>query len=564
MRRVFFSMLLLLLHALLLSSPAVLLMPGDVSGQEIPRVGNPYRNLLYDDPLEVRRDTLRPPAWFDLGGHFRLRADSFHNLDLDRGATPSTGLTVAGTKPGTGGDFSSMDLRLLLDPAIHLGPEVTLRMGFALFDNMALGSTPSAYPATPNLPMPTGSTSQDSPRAGSNALSDAIEVRTLSLEWLSPFGLLLAGRTAGDWGLGMVANSGSCPDCDELQSVDRIAYVTSLFDALIALSYDFDANGGHAGSWGNPAGALHDLTDADDLRTVNLAVTHYKLPGVAARAIASGKVLFHWGISCSYRWQDQDQPGYYYTDPDSWDGTPAASEWVVRGLQAVVADGWFRLAGQAFLVEAEGAYLYTRLDNASLLPGVESLEVTGHQFGGVLRARWRGLDGLLTLGAEGGIASGDEAPGFGVRPGANYDPQPGDLDGSQVRLDGPQTDRKLTNFRFNPNFHVDEILWRRIIGTVSDALYGKATVRVQPASWFHAELAEIYSRAMYAESAPGIAKDLGLETDLTLGFDIADGLEGKLVGAYFHPLDGFRNLNVIPARDPGPAWAVRVLFTGEF
>lgn len=532
-----------------------------VAAQEM-RAVSPFRNLLYEDPLEPEHEALRVPPWLEFSGAMRVRGAHMENLDLDRGPCPTGGKNILGLSSGAGDSFSSADMRFLVDPVFRLGPEVTIRTGLVLFDNLALGSTPSAYPATPEVPMPAGSTSQAQPRSGVNALSDAVGVTTLSLEWLSPVGLLLAGRTAGDWGLGLVANSGRCADCDHLQTADRVAFVTSLFDTLVALSYDFDANGGHAGSWGNPAGGSVDLADRDDLRTVSLAIAHYKLPSITSRQIRGGETAVQWGISLSCRWQDSDLPGYYLSGPEDWPGDAADSEFVARGLSAWLVDAWFRVASESLLLEGEGAWLYTSLDNASMMPGVTTAGVTGQQYGGVLRARWRLPVLQLTLSAEAGLASGDEAFGFGVRTGGI--PKAGDMDGSQVAFGGTSPDLEVNNFRFNSNFMVDEILWRRLVGTVTDAVYGKATAGLRPLSWLETSLAGIYSRTLFAESAPGIARELGFEMDLRVSADVADGLRFHVVGAWLTPLDGFRNLNVVPARDPAEAWLVRGVAEARF
>ncbi len=541
---------------------AVVALPAGVGLAQETRAVTPYRNLLYEDPLEVDHESLRVPPWLELSGAVRVRGAHMANLDLDRGTCPTGGKTILGLSEGAADTFSSADMRLLVDPVFRLGPEVTVRTGLVLFDNLTLGSTPSAYPATPEVPMPAGSTSQAQPRSGVNSLADSIGVNTLSLEWLSPVGLLLAGRTAGDWGLGLVANSGRCTDCDFLQSADRVAWITSLFDALVAISYDFDANGGHAGSWGNPAGGTYDLTDRDDLRTVNLAIAHYKLPGVTRRQVVGGETAFHWGVSLSYRWQGDDLPGYYLGAPEDWSGDAQESEYVARGLSAWLVDGWFRVVLESVLVEGEGAWLHTTLDNASMMPGVATASVTGQQYGGVLRARWRLPVLQLTLTAEAGLASGDEAYGFGIRTGGAS--RAGDMDGSQVSFGGNSPDLEVNNFRFNSNFLVDEILWRRIVGTVTDGVYGKGSVGIRPVSWLEGSLSGIYSRTLYAQSAPGIARDLGFEGDLRLSADVADGLRFHVIGAWLHPLDGFRNLNVVPALEPTDAWLVRGMAEARF
>jgi uncharacterized protein (TIGR04551 family) len=550
---------------------ATLLLVSSARAEERPRIPNPYRNLLVEEMLADRASTLVPPPRLELSGQYRLRGILARNLDLGRGVTPTTKLTILGTEPGTGGDYASSDMRFLLTTGIRLGSEVAVRCQFALFNNLVLGSTPSNYPASPTQPMAVGSSSQSSPEKGINSLSDAISINTLYLEWLSPIGLILLGRTAGDWGLGMLANSGQCVDCDYLQTVDRVALVTSLFGPLIALSFDLDANGGHAGSWNDPWGVTTDLTDADDLRTINVALIEYSTPAAASRRILAGRTLFNWGLVLSNRWQKMDLPTYYFIDPDEWSGDVLLSEYVERRFLAVVGDLWFRVARRTFLVEGEVALMGFKMDDASLMPGVETPEVTGFQWGGVLRGKWQPGKGKFLLAGEFGVASGDKDYGFGANPGKNYNrktgqatPQPGDMDGPQIDFFRYGEELEVNNFRFSPNYHVDEILWRRIVGTVTDCLYGKLQLGVKPTPRFAADLAGIYSRALYAQSTPGIAKNLGVELDLTLTFDPLRWLRLRLIGAALFPLDGFRNLNTVPARDPSPAGLVRATVEVKF
>ena len=45
---------------------------------------------------------------------------------------------------------------------------------------------------------------------------------------------------------------------------------------------------------------------------------------------------------------------------------------------------------------------------------------------------------------------------------------PGQFDGPQANL---PRDRTVDNFRFHPDYHIDQILFREIIGTITDAIY---------------------------------------------------------------------------------------------
>jgi hypothetical protein len=45
-----------------------------------------------------------------------------------------------------------------------------------------------------------------------------------------------------------------------------------------------------------------------------------------------------------------------------------------------------------------------------------------------------------------------------------------------------ESDHKITNFRFDPDYRVDMLLFREIIGTVTDALYFKGVAEFRPAT----------------------------------------------------------------------------------
>jgi HAD superfamily hydrolase (TIGR01509 family) len=47
-------------------------------------------------------------------------------------------------------------------------------------------------------------------------------------------------------------------------------------------------------------------------------------------------------------------------------------------------------------------------------------------------------------------------------------------------IQGQAGDTTVDNFRFSPDYHLDLVLWRRILGQVSDAVYVKPTVRLGP------------------------------------------------------------------------------------
>jgi uncharacterized protein (TIGR04551 family) len=179
--------------------------------------------------------------------------------------------------------------------------------------------------------------------------------------------------------------------------------------------------------------------------------------------------------------------------------------------------------------------------------------VTATQFGGVASLSYR-LRWPAALRVEVGAASGDDAPGFGLAANGVLQPRRGDLDGAQLR---PPGDMTIDNFKFHPDYHVDLILWRRIIGAVTDGVYLRPSVRLGPFGsanhnvWI--EAAFIESNAIFATTPPGQATHLGEEIDLSLRYKYEPAFEVGLQYGVFVPGDGFRNLDL--HLDPRPAQA---------
>jgi uncharacterized protein (TIGR04551 family) len=176
------------------------------------------------------------------------------------------------------------------------------------------------------------------------------------------------------------------------------------------------------------------------------------------------------------------------------------------------------------------------------------------QLGGAVKAAWQVAPNKVTLGGELGFASGDPAPGFGNRPGQL---RSADADGNAVSpatlpvygaLEGPQYgpgDRVLRNFQFNPGYRVDLILWREILGAVTDAWYLKPTLRWEILSGLGLDAQLVYSQALYGSSTPSATalgtgkKPLGVEFDTKVDYATDDGFAAWLQYGVLFPLGGF-------------------------
>lgn len=483
---------------------------------------------------------------FEVDGYLRVRGEALTNLDLDRGPTPSGELffPVVLDDPDAQTLFQA-DMRLRTDIAMYApGGAVAVKVRLDTLDNLTLGSTPDGAPSA--------ATSQ-------RAVETAIRVRRAYGEVLTPFGLLAAGRMGNTWGLGMLANGGDCPDCDSGDAQDRIAFLTPLADHIFAASFDITGTGPittrRAGF------RAVDVTPTDDVRTATFAFLRHLGDAPRDRRHAAGRTTIEYGAYISHRWQDGDIPAAYA--PVSVPVVIDGAQVVPRGFQATVVDGYLRVQGPEFRIEAEAAFLYSRVDQPTLIPGALLRDsVTSTQWGAALQTVFMRPSGPFVFGIDAGVASGDSAPGFGAFPRVGQAAaRSGDLDGAQANV---PYDTTLDNFRFHPDYRIDRILFREIIGTVTDTFYFRPHARLTlfeaPFGTAQATLFAVSSFAMEPNSAPGGDRPLGIEVDPGLTYTTRDGFYAALDYAVLFPLAGLDNRELGYAAQPAQLLRLRLMY----
>ncbi len=488
----------------------------------------------------------------DLAGALRLRGEAMWNLDLDRGLTPSGQALFPVPLADPGGQLlRGADMRLRTDLAIYpRGAGVAIKGRFDILDDVGLGSTPEGKPASGRAPSPAASPGQRSP-------AQAVQVERVWGEVLTPFGLLAGGRMGAHWGLGMLAHGGDCDDCDGGDAADRVAFVTPIAGHLWAVAYDFTATG----PYGRRRDQVRsvDLEPTDDVHTATFAVMAPRTELARLRRREAGLPTFEYGAYLSHRWQRNDVPADWL--PVAQPAPIDAGQVMARGYAATATDLWLRLQLPRVRVEAEVAYLHARVDQPSLIPGVLlDRPVTSDQFGVAMESEWEHSGGRAAAGLDLGYASGDPAPGFGAfpDPGAAA-PLPGDVDGPQASL---PRDASVDNFRFHPDYRIDRILFREIIGTVTDAIYLRPHGRWRLVDDRHAqldaELAVIWSWAAQAVSTPSGGRPLGLELDPGLTYRTRDGFGAALEYAVLIPGSGLDNPGAGLSARPAQLWRLRL------
>jgi uncharacterized protein (TIGR04551 family) len=490
------------------------------------------------------------PAWpqqrekqlqfFQLNGYIRFRAYLFHNLNLgfyegtagprspffipfsefnqtgriNNGSTPDPASCAAREHKNCRTDnLTSADMRLRLEPTINVTEQVRVKAQIDIFDNLVLGSTPENYylnnqngqvVGTGNVPVTAFSNTQNAPEPGISSPFSSIRAKRAWAEVRTPFGELRFGRMPSHWGLGMLVNNGDCLDCDFGTNADRVMFATRLWGHFIAFLWDWVATGPTTQIIGPQTGqgVFYNADTIDDVSQWILALGKNESPEQVREKLDLGKAVFNYGGYFIYRQQDWAEA----TNPTSPSNNtyPALQRSLVpRHAWAFVPDLWLRLDWQKLHLELEGALIVGKVGNLSdAFPGVNGA-VNILSGGFAFKGNYRLLHDALKIYLEIGYASGDD----------NEDPN---SDVNFFRARPAPVNNKISRFNFDPDYHVDLILFRRILGTVTNATYFKPGVSYDILDSFTARVDLEYAIANKPVGYPGNAFNLGLEIDASL------------------------------------------------
>jgi uncharacterized protein (TIGR04551 family) len=522
----------------------------------------------------------------ELNGYYRFRYDLFVRAGLNQGVDPmGYSLFPRFVNDPTGsGTQNTANMRFRLDPTFNVSEEIRIRGTFDFLDNVILGSTPLG---SPRNEIDFTSTGQVAPVTGVNTFANAFAVKRVWAEVQTPIGLLSFGRMPSQWGMGIFAHAGNGFDDDLGDTVDRLQLAIPMGSLLGGLTlipmYDSISSGITTDSMtpsqvGRATGQGVDLDPADDVGALGLKVVHLDSPDEVRRKLEKGAASLSYGAWLSYRSQRFALPFYrlggdpyqstYTYSYDLGNGVTGTNTIplppVRRGASSYTLDLWFSLETPRLKLEAELVGITGRIGDATTMPGFPVGPVDILQAGGALRANYKFAEGRFMLGFEGGVASGDPSPGFGNYPGRTVcaykaNPaaagttivectaqQPGDIDGRQY-ADGRSS---WNNYRFNPAYRVDLLLWRELIGGVTDGWYVKPTIRWEMLPGLVGTAQVVYSQAMLASSTPSARHTpLGVELDVGLSYASDDGFLARVDYGFLQPLDGMHFYHPDPAND---------------
>jgi uncharacterized protein (TIGR04551 family) len=509
----------------------------------------------------------KPPLnLLDLHGYLRVRGDMMDSLDL--GLKPRSDATRGAAYPQFPKSASERtdtlagaNMRFRLEPTINISEDVRVMFQIDMLDNLVLGSTPDGYPGNKYYPMVAFSQTQNPPTAGWNSTRDSILVKRAWGEVVTPLGMLRFGRMGSHWGLGLLANDGGPThvdngplvtrkdpfspmghafDSDYASTVDRVMFITKVFGHYIIPMIDFTAEGPYFSFLNEMGGQAFDADQLDDVNSYILAIVKRDKPEDIKEILAQDGWSLNYGAYYAFRNQALDAYDYK-SGGNPWEGGLVRKDnYTVRNIEAHIPDVWIRLMMGKLRLELEFCMIIGKIGydavgrsldaDGNLIRQLAGQKIDLLQFGGALQADYKFLDDALTVGLEIGFASGDNSPGFGVRP------------FEERQFDHTLGDHNINNFRFHPGYNVDLILWRQIIGTVTDALYLKPSVQYNIFEGLGGKLSIVYSQALEKESTRGKKGPLGLEFDLDLFYFSSDNFHAGLSYGLLIPFSGMADL----------------------
>jgi uncharacterized protein (TIGR04551 family) len=533
---------------------------------------------------------------FEVDGYLRLRADYMHNFFLGEGytslhttlpdGTPGPGLPIfpeplecarpsltspqiLNSMPGNPAsacghkNIGAANIRLRLEPTLNVTDMVRVHAQFDVLDNTILGSTPDSLAGIPgyNRPSsqmangstttsgtslngvaPTGFqyTTEDPPQIGQNGFSSSIVAKRAWAEIDSEFGSVRFGRMPWHFGRGLYYNDGGCPDCDVGTTVDRVMALTQLAGHQIAVAWDLGPQGYTTQQLSlgqqSPDGYPYDLSQNDDVLQLMASVVRKDNPVQLRERIDRGEPVLNYGVQVVYRNQGNtvtpmavtQQPQNVSTGPQ-----PLTPDQLNQAQPfdafSFTPDVWAKFYYKALTLEFEGVGVFGRIDHPGVLAADQS-PVTLRQMGWVAAGELRLYRDSFFVGLETGGATGDQA----------YDPSQY-LNYRWSFVQQPVGDHAINNFHFSPDYHVDEIFFRHIMGTVTNAIY----VKPQTAYWFDLGAnravgingSVIYSMAQVPVSTPGDAINYGIEADLGATYrNTGEGVYGGVTWGLFFPM----------------------------
>jgi uncharacterized protein (TIGR04551 family) len=561
--------------------------PGGGSGSDAKKEGvaeaAPKTPSLLPTTPALPAPKSRRKKWklLELDGYYRMRTDWFKNFnegfpDNGVGGGPFPNALGCKVQASVGapcnGSLASANMRLRLEPTINLDEGTSVHIQADLLDNLLLGSTPDGvnlsgvYPSAGiNATTPPitafGNGTQASAIQGVNTNVPAVQIKRAWGEVALPIGQLKFGRMPNQWGMGILYNAGGYDpingtynyDADYGDTVDRASFSLLIpgtnLRAMVGVDWDATSlvssqTAANKGNEGHP----FDLDDSSDINGYVGAITRIDSPQDFKDTMARGELALNYGLYFEYKSQSWDYTLSDFTlggatetgivPGDTTTTTTTPTHYVPRNFKQYSPDLWLKAGYNHFMLEAEFAAQLGEIDALTDTLSTQTTSADIRKYGGAARLSWTALEDKFKASAEGGFATGDSV----------LDPnKPGILNLAYANIASELSDGKYTRFSFNKDYQVDMILWRRLVGAVSNAAYIKPSIQYDITHGISVRGSNITSFALRPVATPGHSSFYGTEFDTELFWQSGGLYIGISYGVLFpfgalnHPADGTVN-----------------------
>lgn len=492
---------------------------------------------------------------FEHHGVFRTRLNYFGNYDLDtRGTSPVAAPLNSSQRGTTQQEHISSDgsdarlggnLRFRYSPTIHITESIRIVSSVDILDNFVMGTTPNG------LRNNWGADNFFSFNGGEPVTTKNLGANLISLKALygvaeTIIGTFRMGRVPTHWGMGLVYNDGGVfkrdeqilfgqgwrqLDADSSDAIDRVEYQLRdpFFDSMyFTFSWDFVNSGLASYNLQQDAlGQAFDLAESDDVIQFTMAffdrpISQQEIDERYMRLFEKRSWAIDWGLLFSYRKQDQAPV------PDaqvSGTGNAATYELYEKGAEAYIIDLWTRayipFPKEVMLrleLEFAGAFGSVSLDSGS---DGEDRKIIQIGVGLEAEVTWRDL----VTGLKTGAAWSDKM----VYSGHPIIDQLAEVPMGSI-------------MRFDPNYHVDQIMFRELMGGINNAwylnLYGEYKFPLEMPQMTMAlgvGLDLTTSVALEKSATPGQSSWYGFEANVKLFYEESDRFRFELGGGIFAP-----------------------------
>ncbi len=501
-------------------------------------------------------------------GMFRVRTDAAVNFDLGTAGTSAILPPAENNLPPDehaneqNGLLWSTNMNFRLDPTIHLTENLRIHVEAALLENVVFGSLsdqrltrPGTDPFYRPDPSRTVFQANQIPPREREWFENSVNINEVWGEIDTFLGSLRAGRMDNHWGLGIHANSGDCVDCNYGDHVDRIEFLTKPLGIYASASIDFPDQGVTTQTPDQIDDQAYDVAQIDDARQYTFSLFRQprsdKDEQIRQQKLKDDQVPV---LDGGARFTLRNQEGLSVPAAET---TERSFNLVYRGLSLYVPDVWvqFKYAPNPetyVRLALEGVGVFGDIDNTTRSPvggddtGVncfdegdrsdnpdvctsqdgESTDSGISQLGAAFESELY-FGGPVRFGLNAGYASGGSSPNWGYA-------TPGE--GESVGLPN------LDFYRFDPNYHVDLILFREVIGSVTNAYYANPYAQARffesADQRMEVQLDAIASRVADPQGTP--AQDgnwLGFELDAAVRYLRIDQFQAELEGGVLFPFE---------------------------